>query len=89
MATTRERVPSHTREEINWRIRFSPRVAEGAEIMDEGEDNREVVFAFSAAEAGRWTKRDTKDIKKELYKAQAAVDAPRKAFNKLLQVVKK
>jgi hypothetical protein len=63
--------------EQNWKTRYGS-----------GDDNREPVFAFSDEAARKWTKADPREIKQQLDKAQAVIDAPTKAFNKLLHSVK-
>ena len=64
--------------EQNWRIRYGT-----------GEDNRQAIFAFDDVAAKRWTNAEPHQIKAQLLKAQKAVDAPGRAFNKLLSLVPK
>ena len=63
--------------EQNWRTRYGS-----------GDDNRQPVFAFDEVSARRWTTAEPHQIKRELDKAQKVVDAPGKAFNKALRLVK-
>jgi len=62
--------------EVNWKVRYG-----------NADDNREPVYALSEAAADVWTHAEPDAIRTELDKAQKVVEAPMKAFNKLLQGV--